>query len=156
SSSFWDWPHWCCCARTLGGARCPTFLGPTAHPEDVRRRTMLARVPPPVPSQFDTRSIIMLIKRPDPIHSSEITPRERYLNRRQFMRAGAALSAAAGLTASGVWLPTVEAATKLTDLRKSPLSTTGEELTPYKDVTTYNNYYEFGTGKDDPSETAHK
>ena len=34
--------------------------------------------------------------------------------------------------------------------KKSPFST-DEKLTPYKDVTTYNNFYEFGTGKDDPA-----
>ena len=46
------------------------------------------------------------------------------------------------------------AGVKLANLRKSPLSTTGEELTPLKDITTYNNYYEFGTDKDDPGENA--
>jgi sulfoxide reductase catalytic subunit YedY len=34
---------------------------------------------------------------------------------------------------------------------KSPLSTTGEELTPFQDITTYNNFYEFGVDKDSPS-----
>jgi sulfoxide reductase catalytic subunit YedY len=38
---------------------------------------------------------------------------------------------------------------------KSPLSAT-EEMTPYKDVTTYNNYYEFGTDKSDPADEAHR
>jgi sulfoxide reductase catalytic subunit YedY len=91
------------------------------------------------------------------IPPSEITGRDRYLNRREFMQAGGVLGAAAGLAAAGLALPrTAHAGTKLPDLRKSALSTTGEALTPYKDVTTYNNYYEFGTGKDDPSETANK
>jgi len=99
----------------------------------------------------------MLIKRPSAILPSEITSPDLYLNRRQFMRAAAALSAATGLAATGIGLsPEARAATKLPDARKSALSTTGEDLTPLKDVTTYNNYYEFGTGKDDPSETAHK
>jgi sulfoxide reductase catalytic subunit YedY len=99
----------------------------------------------------------MLIKRPATIPPSEITSRGLYLNRREFMRASAALGAAAGIATAGVWLPrSAHAATKLPDVRKSALSTTGEELTPYKDITTYNNYYEFGTGKDDPSETASK
>jgi len=39
--------------------------------------------------------------------------------------------------------------------RKSDLSTQGEELTPLKDITTYNNFYEFGSDKDDPSNNAH-
>jgi methionine sulfoxide reductase catalytic subunit len=99
----------------------------------------------------------MLIKRPDAILPSEITCRDHYWNRREFMRASAALGAAAGLAATAIGLPrAAHAGAKLSDVRKSALSTTGEDLTPLKDVTTYNNYYEFGTGKDDPSETAHK
>ena len=35
---------------------------------------------------------------------------------------------------------------------KSPLSTTGETVTPLKDITTYNNFYEFGTDKGDPAQ----
>jgi len=99
----------------------------------------------------------MSIKRSTPVLPSEITSRELYLNRREFMRVSAALGAAAGVAAAQMWLSRpAHAAVKLSDVRKSPLSTTGEELTPLKDVTTYNNYYEFGTGKDDPSETAHR
>ena len=99
----------------------------------------------------------MLIKRPNPVTPSEITARGVYRNRRDFMRTGAVLGAAAGLAAAGIGIPrAARAGTKLSDLRHSALSTTGEELTPLKDVTTYNNYYEFGTGKDDPSENAHK
>jgi methionine sulfoxide reductase catalytic subunit len=99
----------------------------------------------------------MLIKRPAAMFPSEITSRDLYLNRREFMQASAALGAAVGLAAAGLGLSgTARAGTKLPDVRKSALSTTGEDLTPLKDVTTYNNYYEFGTGKDDPSETAHK
>jgi sulfoxide reductase catalytic subunit YedY len=46
------------------------------------------------------------------------------------------------------------AAAGLAPLGKSPFST-GEPLTPYKDVTTYNNFYEFGTEKSQPAERAH-
>jgi len=99
----------------------------------------------------------MLIKRSVAIFPSEITSRNLYLNRREFMQVSAALGAAAGFAATGLGIPSVaHAGAKLPDVRKSALSTTGEDLTPLKDVTTYNNYYEFGTGKDDPSETAHK
>jgi len=99
----------------------------------------------------------MLIKRSALIPPSEITSKHRYVNRREFMQAGAALGAAAGLAAAGLAFPrSAHAGIKLPDLRKSPLSTSGEALTPYKDVITYNNYYEFGTGKDDPSETSGK
>jgi methionine sulfoxide reductase catalytic subunit len=109
------------------------------------------------PPNLEPRSVFMLIKRPATILPSEITSRDLYVNRREFMRASLALSAAAGLAVAGIGLPRpAHAGAKLPNVRKSALSTTGEDLTPLKDVTTYNNYYEFGTGKDDPSETAHK
>ena len=99
----------------------------------------------------------MLIKRPASVPPSEITARGVYQHRREFMRTGVVLGAAAGLAVAGIGFPRVaRAGTKLSDVRHSALSTTGEELTPLKDATTYNNYYEFGTGKDDPSENAHK
>jgi sulfoxide reductase catalytic subunit YedY len=99
----------------------------------------------------------MLIKRSTDIHPSEITSEDLYLNRRKFIMAVAGMGGAAGLAAAGIAFPTAaHAGVKLQNVRKSPLSTTGEEITPLKDVTTYNNYYEFGTGKEDPSETAHK
>jgi sulfoxide reductase catalytic subunit YedY len=99
----------------------------------------------------------MLSKRPSDILPSEITSRDLYLNRRDFMKSATTLGAAAGLAAAGLTFPDVAlAGTKLQGVRKSALSTAGEELTSHKDVTTYNNYYEFGTGKEDPSENAHK
>jgi methionine sulfoxide reductase catalytic subunit len=97
----------------------------------------------------------MLIKRPSDIFPSEITSRDLYANRRDFMKSAAALGAMVGLAATGLTLPdAARAGMKLQGVRKSPLSTTGEELTSLKDITTYNNYYEFGTGKEDPSEHA--
>jgi sulfoxide reductase catalytic subunit YedY len=99
----------------------------------------------------------MLIKKPADIRPSEITSKGLYLNRREFITAAARIGAAAGLAAAGLAVPSAaHAGVKLQNIRKSALSTTGEDLTPLKDVTTYNNYYEFGTGKEDPSETAHK
>lgn len=97
----------------------------------------------------------MLIKRPSDILPSEITPRGLYETRRDFLKTAIGLTAAAGIAAAGVaWPRQARAAMKLPGLRKSPLSTTSEELTSLKDISTYNNYYEFGTGKDDPSDTA--
>ena len=97
----------------------------------------------------------MLIKRSSDIRPSEITSKDLYVNRRKFIMAVAGIGSATGLAAAGIAFPTAaQAGMKLQNVRKSPLSTTGEELTPLKDVTTYNNYYEFGTGKDDPSENA--
>jgi methionine sulfoxide reductase catalytic subunit len=99
----------------------------------------------------------MLIKKPADIPSSEITPRKTYLNRRKFL-AGAALAGAAA--ASGVAFRdlaepplTVQANAKIDGLQKSPFSTTEKE-TPYKDVTNYNNFYEFSTDKYEPASAA--
>jgi sulfoxide reductase catalytic subunit YedY len=84
----------------------------------------------------------MLISKPRQIAPSEITPREVYLRRREFLAGAAAL----GLAGS---LPDAAFAEKLS-VTKSPLST-GEKPNSLKDITNYNNFYEFGTGKDDPA-----
>ncbi|MCZ6916730.1 MAG: protein-methionine-sulfoxide reductase catalytic subunit MsrP [Gemmatimonadetes bacterium] len=92
----------------------------------------------------------MLIKRPDDIKSSEITPESVYLNRRKFIGKGVAIGAVA---AAGVAVPWA--------LRSQPGSDAGEsmgsqdELTSFEHVSTYNNFYEFGTRKSDPAENAH-
>jgi sulfoxide reductase catalytic subunit YedY len=96
----------------------------------------------------------MLIRSKPDILPSEITPRDIYRRRREFLQAAGALGAAAGLSATGMLASrSARAATKLTDVRKSAFSTT-EEQTPFKDVTSYNNYYEFGTDKGDPFENS--
>ena len=77
---------------------------------------------------------------------SEITDRAVYLRRRDFLIGAAAVGAAAALP-----LDAIAASLPAT---KSPLST-DETLTPLKDVTSYNNFYEFGTDKDDPAQYAH-
>jgi sulfoxide reductase catalytic subunit YedY len=108
----------------------------------------------------------MLIKKPDDIRPSEITPQSVYLDRRSFMRnaAGAAGLGLIGGTGASLLLPGTAGALAmdpkskggvLADVAESPLSTM-EELTPWKDVTRYNNFYEFGTGKRDPYENAQK
>ncbi len=93
----------------------------------------------------------MLIKRPADIRPSEITDQALYLERRTFIRAAAAAGLALG--AAG-WMPAGQGAVKLAGARKSPLSI-DETQTPYKDVTTYNNFYEFSTDKDAPAKLAH-
>lgn len=97
----------------------------------------------------------MLIKKAADILSSEITPRNLYLNRRKFLAgagiAGAAVAAAAlGVRELSSPEATVQANSKIPGLQKSPFSTT-ETITPYKDVTNYNNYYEFSTDKYEPA-----
>jgi sulfoxide reductase catalytic subunit YedY len=85
------------------------------------------------------------------IPSSEITPRELYAKRREFLRAGAGLAVAvAGLGA----LPRTLHAQPLPGVVPGPFGT-DEEKTPREAVTTYNNFYEFGTDKADPAENAH-
>lgn len=99
----------------------------------------------------------MLIKKASGISSSEITPRTVYLNRRRFL-AGAALAGAAtvaGLASRELEAPrlTAEASGKIDGLEKSSFSTSEKE-TPYKDITNYNNFYEFSTDKYEPAELA--
>ena len=97
----------------------------------------------------------MLIGKPSDIPYSEITPKRLYLNRRKFLAEAAAAGAvAAGAGVLDLLSPRVAmATTRLNNLVKSPFSTT-EPQTPYKDVTHYNNFYEFGTDKGDPAEYA--
>ena len=87
----------------------------------------------------------MLIRRPSDIASSEITPRDIYLRRRDFLAGTAAIGAAGFFGAPAL-------AAKL-DAAKSKYST-DDKLTSLKDVTTYNNYYEFGVDKSDPAANA--
>jgi sulfoxide reductase catalytic subunit YedY len=99
----------------------------------------------------------MLIKKAADIRSSEITPRNVYLNRRKFL-AGAAIAGAALATGTGLRRlvnPTTvaEAGNKIDGIKKSPFSTT-EAITPFNDVTHYNNYYEFSTTKEEPANLA--
>jgi sulfoxide reductase catalytic subunit YedY len=102
----------------------------------------------------------MLIKRPSDIRSSEITDKKLYLNRREFIQ-GAAATAAVGagaLTGASAILEAAQAAPhgrKFDSVRKSPLSVTDEKMNTWDQITTYNNYYEFGTEKDDPAANAH-
>jgi methionine sulfoxide reductase catalytic subunit len=99
----------------------------------------------------------MLIGKPSEIPSSEITPQSTYLNRRKFL-AGAAIAGAAAVTGIGyrsLAAPslTARANARIEGIQKSRFSTTEKE-TPYKDVTTYNNFYEFSTEKNEPADLA--
>ena len=91
----------------------------------------------------------MLIKKPSDIRPSEITSQQNYLNRRDFIRAGAiAGGALLAPGAFGAIVPEAQRA-KLNGVIESPFST-DEAPNSYDDITTYNNFYEFGTGKNDP------
>jgi methionine sulfoxide reductase catalytic subunit len=88
----------------------------------------------------------MLIKKAADFRYSEVTPKSVYLNRRKFL-AGVP---AAFLAAREAFSPSGRAAAaSLGNLAKSPFSTT-EPVTAKQIVTSYNNYYEFGTSKNDP------
>lgn len=100
----------------------------------------------------------MLIKKPNDIPSSEITSKRNYMSRRSFITGAVAAGAA---VAGGAFLrndrfndghsATVEAAgEKLSGIVKSQYSTT-ETQTSFKDITNYNNYYEFSTDKYAPA-----
>ncbi len=85
----------------------------------------------------------------------EITPRSVYLRRREFLAlgAGAAAGTKALLGASALQAADEATAALLPDVRRGPFGT-DEARTPYADVTSYNNYYEFGTDKADPQANA--
>ena len=88
---------------------------------------------------FEERS--MPVFKTPAIRSSEITPRNLYLNRRHFIAGAGAIGLAGlgGATAFGAL-----------NAKKSAY-TVADAVTPKEDATTYNNYYEFGTGKEDPA-----
>ncbi len=90
----------------------------------------------------------MLIRRAPDLRYSDVTPKEIYVNRRRFLGGSmAALGAAA--------LPFRASAMRLNAV-KSNYNAGNEKLTSKDIITGYNNYYEFGTGKEDPSENAPK
>ncbi len=94
------------------------------------------------------------------IPESEVTPRALFESRRHFLRQGAALGMAAALPGLA-WSPSASAwregleASLAAELPSASLAD-GEPLTSLRDITTYNNFYEFGTGKRDPETFAHR
>ena len=103
----------------------------------------------------------MLIKSASDIRSSEITDKKLYLNRREFLRATSATAATAAVAATGVLgaCALLEAkgaphGRKLPNIKKGFALNVGDKLNAWEDITSYNNYYEFGTDKSDPAEYA--
>ena len=101
----------------------------------------------------------MLMKRSPDLKYSDVTSRGDYMNRRKFLYGMGLVGglALAGKSLADIVDPSVRAyaSTKLDVSIKSPFSTT-EKITPEKAVTTYNNFYEFGTEKDQPAKNAQK
>ncbi len=96
---------------------------------------------------------VVLIQKPADVRPSEITSKENYLNRRNFIQSGA-IAGGSLITgqALAALVPTDRGA-KLADVQESDLSTS-EDANSFEDISTYNNYYEFGTQKDDPYRNA--
>ena len=99
-------------------------------------------------------TFVMLVKPSPDLRWRDITPRALYLRRREFIQGmGLGLAVgAAGLLSPGEALAQGKGA-KLANVKKGGWGE-GETLTPYDAVTTYNNFYEFGSDKDDPSRNA--
>ena len=94
----------------------------------------------------------MLIRKDAPIPSSEITPEDLYYNRRDFIRTAA--FATAGVVAAGCGMDDPALAQAgLPNVRKGPFGT-DEKQNSWDEITGYNNFYEFGTDKSDPSRYA--
>jgi len=124
--------------------------------------------------------MLIKVKNGGEIPSSEITPEAIYRSRRSFLKSSVQVAVASGLSASGLLSPAASAQDgnplvarapadinlasrptwleeKLSQRKPAPEVGpffTSETLTPFSDVTTYNNFYEFGQGKSDPSENA--
>ena len=96
------------------------------------------------------------MRKPSPelatIVPSDITPQDKYLSRRALLAGGVGLAAAQTL---GRWSESFgqSGPAALTYVRNAALSVT-DAPNSYKDITTYNNYYEFGTDKSDPAENS--
>ena len=88
----------------------------------------------------------MLIRNAPDLRDCDVTDRSLYLRRRELIAAGGALGA-------GLALGTPDASAAPLAVRRK-VTTTTEKLTPKDDVTSYNNFYEFGTDKEDPARTA--
>jgi sulfoxide reductase catalytic subunit YedY len=103
----------------------------------------------------------MLIRRTPDFRSSDITDERLYLRRREFMRLAGSAAAAAIVSplVAGCGTDTQAAGggaltqTALAGI-KPKVVTTDEQWNSFEDITSYNNFFEFGTGKDDPARYA--
>ncbi len=92
----------------------------------------------------------MLIRKPPKISESEVTPYELYLNRRKFIGQAGRIALVAAVAPSALAACDFGGG----EANAAVVGAQEEELTPYEHVTQYNNFYEFGTGKEDPARNA--
>jgi sulfoxide reductase catalytic subunit YedY len=97
----------------------------------------------------------MLIRRAPDLRWSDVTDERLYLRRREFLHAAGLVvgGTAAGLLGAADPAHASQSGPVLPNVVKSSFST-DESQTPYKDITTYNNFYEFGIDKGDPARHA--
>jgi methionine sulfoxide reductase catalytic subunit len=101
------------------------------------------------------REKIMLIKKQEDIKSSEITSEKDYLNRRSFIKFSAATIGGLAFSRIPLFAGQEQYSYKSLKFTKNKNFSTLEKQNSWEDITTYNNFYEFGTGKDEPAENAH-
>jgi sulfoxide reductase catalytic subunit YedY len=95
----------------------------------------------------------MLIKRASDIRSSDITPESVYRSRREFLQTAAA-GAIGAFAGASLWDDPLLAQAALANVKKSAYAVPDEKVNSFEEITTYNNYYEFGTQKSDPARYA--
>ena len=96
----------------------------------------------------------MLIKRAPMFRSSEITPHEVYVNRRQFMSGAAALALTPLLASPASAAPSPPPPGQPLKATRNAAFSIGDAQTKFESATTYNNFYEFGVEKEDPARLA--
>lgn len=99
--------------------------------------------------------MLIKIKRAHEPLPSEITAPELYAERRRFLRLGAGGALAVAALSAGLLPMPARAGAKLSGVTKSAYRV-DDELTPFEAITTYNNFYEFGSDKESPARLANK
>jgi len=101
--------------------------------------------------------MLVKIRKASDVRPSEITSQSAYMKRRQFLKAGVSAFAGLGLARAGVSEAAIQQGPgrleKIPGIRETDYRPQ-EAITEYEHITTYNNFYEFGTGKSDPHRNA--
>jgi sulfoxide reductase catalytic subunit YedY len=104
--------------------------------------------------------MILKIKKPSDVPYSEVTPERIYRSRREFLMTATGVVGAAGAAAAGAWAwsrgGSADLLAQAPDLKstKNAKYIATDKLNTFEQITTYNNYYEFGTNKGDPARYA--